>query len=130
MRQEEIEKLRKEADLHSEDDRKKKELVEVKNVADNLVYVAEKSLREWGDKVNEELKKKISEAIENVKKTKEASEDVANIKQASQELSQILQEVGKQMYEKQQPGPAGQSEAGQPEGTDSEKPENGGQPKA
>ncbi|MFN7088253.1 MAG: molecular chaperone DnaK [Candidatus Paceibacteria bacterium] len=99
LSRDEIERLRREAEVHAEEDRKKRELAEAKNVAENLMYQAEKSLRDWGEKIPDDLKTRLEEKIKKVKEVKEGS-DVAVIQQASQELAMSLQEIGKQMYGK------------------------------
>ena len=100
----EIEKMRKEAEAHAEDDRKHKELVEVRNYADNSVYAAEKALREYGDKVDPALKSQIEEKVTTVKGIM-ASEDPEAIKRETEDLGQLIQKIGAGMY--QQPGDAG-----------------------
>jgi len=97
----EIEKMKKEAEIHAEEDRKKKELIDARNLADTLVYTTEKTLREYGDKVNTESKKNIEEKIEALKKVKD-SDNLDEIKKASEELSQAIQKVGTELYKAQQ----------------------------
>ena len=99
--QEEIERMKKEAESHAEDDKKKKELIDARNLADTLVYTTEKTLREFGDKVNANDKKNIEEKIEALKKVKD-SDDIETIKKASEELSQAVQKVGTELYKAQQ----------------------------
>ncbi len=99
--EEEIEKMKKEADAHAEDDKRKKELIDARNLADTLVYTTEKTLREFGDKVNADDKKNIEEKIEALKKVKD-SDNIEEIKKASEELSQAIQKVGTELYKAQQ----------------------------
>jgi len=94
---EEIERMKKEAERYAEEDRKKRELAETKNQADNLIYVAEKTLRESGQNVSEAVKKEVEEKIENLKKVKEG-DNIEEIKAKIQELSQALQKIGLEMY--------------------------------
>lgn len=101
LSEEEVEKMKKDAEAHSEDDKKKKEKIEVKNNADTLVYSSEKTLKDAGDKVDAKIKKTIEEKIENLKKVKDG-EDLEAIKKASEELSQEIQKVGQQMYQQAQ----------------------------
>jgi len=96
-----VEKMKKEAEIYAEEDKKKKETVEVKNTADNLVYLSEKTLREAGDKVSDEIKKEIEEKIEALKKVKEGN-DFEEIKKKSEELSLAIQKVGQAMYQEPQ----------------------------
>ena len=95
---EEAEKMAKEAEAHAEEDAKKKELIEARNIADSLVYTAEKSVKDAGDKINEDLKKEVEEKV---KASKEAiaGEDLEKIKKATDELGQTLQKIGPAMTE-------------------------------
>jgi molecular chaperone DnaK len=97
LSKEEIEKMKREAELHMEEDKRKRELVETKNLADSLVYTTEKTLREVGDKISSETKKEIEEKINELKKVKE-SDNIEEIKQKTAQLSQIIQKVGAEMY--------------------------------
>jgi molecular chaperone DnaK len=97
LSKEDVEKMKKEAELHAEEDLKKRELIEARNLADNLIYTSEKALREAGDKVSAEIKKEIEEKIEALKKVKD-SDNIEDIKNKTQELSQIIQKVGAEMY--------------------------------
>ncbi|MFH2013907.1 MAG: molecular chaperone DnaK [Patescibacteria group bacterium] len=99
--EEEIEKMKKDAELHEQEDKKKKELIDTKNTADTLVFSTEKTLKEFGDKVKEDDKKEIQEKVENLKKVKDI-DDVEEIKKASDELSQAIQKVGTELYKAQQ----------------------------
>ncbi len=101
LSKDDIEKMKKDAEAHAEEDRKKKELAEAKNGADALVYTAEKSLREAGDKVPADTKKTIEEKIEALKKSKEG-DDAGVIKNAMDELSKNLQQIGELLYKQQQ----------------------------
>jgi len=112
LSKEEIERMKKEAELHAEEDKNKRDLSEAKNLADNLIYTTEKTLKEAGDKVSSETKKEIEEKIEALKKIKE-SDNIEDIKTKTQDLSLAIQKVGAEMYQK----------------TGEKKPE-GGEPKA
>jgi molecular chaperone DnaK len=103
----EIERIKKEAAEHAEEDRRKKELIEAKNQGEQLVYLTEKTLREAGDKVKDEAAKPVKEKIEAVKKALEGS-DLAAIKQATDELSQAAQQLGAAMHQAAQQQPAAQ----------------------
>ncbi len=98
---EEVEKMKKEAELHSVKDQRKKELIEVKNLADNLIYTCEKTLRDAGDKISPDSKKGIEEKIEALKKVKD-SDNIEEIKNKTSELSQAIQKVGSELYKKTQ----------------------------
>ena len=104
---EEVEQMRKAAEMHEEEDRKRKDLIEIKNTADTLVYTVEKTLRDAGDKIAEDLKKDITEKLDTLKKAKE-SDSVEEIKRSTEELSQAIQKAGAAMYKDQNP-PAGQA---------------------
>ena len=97
LSKEEIEKLKTEAGQHAEADRRKKELAEARNLADNLIYGAEKALRETGDKISEDLKQSLQEKINQLKSVKEG-DDLEVIRNKTEELSQELQKIGSQMY--------------------------------
>lgn len=97
LSKEEIEKMKKEAELHMEEDKRKRELAEAKNNAENLIYLAEKTLRESGDKVSLETKKEIEEKISELKKSKE-SDNIEEINSKIQSLSQAIQKIGMEMY--------------------------------
>jgi len=97
LSKEEVERLRKESEVHATEDRIKKEKIEVQNMADSLIYVAEKSLRDYGNKLNASLRSEIESKIELLKKAKEA-DDVDSIKRATQDLSLALQKIGSEVY--------------------------------
>ncbi|MDD5110116.1 MAG: molecular chaperone DnaK [Patescibacteria group bacterium] len=106
LSKDEVEKMKKEADLHAEEDKKKRELIEARNMAEGLVYATEKALRESGDKVSADEKKKIEAALEDLKKAKD-KDDVADIKAKSQALAAAAQKIGEAVYKaQQQAGPA------------------------
>ncbi|MCK5491421.1 MAG: molecular chaperone DnaK, partial [Candidatus Pacebacteria bacterium] len=94
---EEIENMTKDAEVHAEEDQKKKEQIEIKNNADTLIYSTEKLLRESGDKIKEDDKKLIEEKVEALKKVKDG-DDVEAIKKASEDLSVEAQKIGTAMY--------------------------------
>jgi molecular chaperone DnaK len=100
LSKEEVEKLQKDAELHAEEDKKKRELIDARNLADSLIYTCEKTLKDLGDKVKSEDKKEIEEKIEALKKIKD-SDNIEEIKKATQELSAAIQKVGAQMYQDQ-----------------------------
>jgi len=103
LSQEEIERMRKEAEAHAAEDKKKRDLIEARNLADNVAYGAEKALAEFGDKLSDELKAEIRAAIDEARKVKE-SEDVDAIRKAVDRLNQVVQKIGASVY--QQTGPA------------------------
>lgn len=112
LKEEDIEKAIKEAEAHAEEDKKRKEYVETKNNADNMVYSLEKMLKENGDKLSEEDKKKLEEAIEKAKKEFEST-DTEVIKKALDELTNVSNEVFTKMYQNANPnGAKGTGNAG------------------
>jgi len=99
LSKEEIEKMTKEAESHAEEDRKKKEQIEVRNTADNLVYTAEKTLKDAGDKVKIEDREKVEAEMKNVKDVLAKPEATKEeIDEATKKLSEELQKVGAAMY--------------------------------
>jgi len=94
---EEIEQMVKDAELHADDDKKKRELIEVKNQADSLVYSTEKSLKDNADKVDDETKAAIESALEELKKVMEG-DDVEAINAAVEALSQASHKLAEAMY--------------------------------
>ncbi len=96
LSKDEIEKMQKDAEVHAADDLKKKDVVEAKNIAEQLIYTAEKSLRDAGDKVPTELRASIENKITDAKKAKEG-EDMEQIKKITTELSTELSKIGELM---------------------------------
>ncbi|MBW1691212.1 MAG: molecular chaperone DnaK [Deltaproteobacteria bacterium] len=97
LSEEEIEKLVKDAELHAEEDRKKRELIDARNAADSQVYSIEKSMKEAGDKIDAGTKTEIENAISNLKKAMEG-EDAAEIKRLSDELTQVSHKIAEVLY--------------------------------
>jgi molecular chaperone DnaK len=108
LSKDEIERMKKEAEAHGEEDKKKKEEIEVKNGAEALVYTAEKALREAGDKIPAADKKEIEDKIEALKKVKDGN-DIPAIKKAVDEVNVVIQKIGQAMYQQQQSAGAQQS---------------------
>ncbi|RPJ20227.1 MAG: molecular chaperone DnaK, partial [Chloroflexi bacterium] len=105
----EVEKMRKDAESHAEEDRQRKELIEARNNADNTVYAAEKALREFGEKVPAETRSEVEAKVAEVKKVAQG-EEVAAIKSATEALGQVVQKIGAAVY--QQPNASGDGAAG------------------
>jgi molecular chaperone DnaK len=95
---EEIERMMKDAEAHAEEDRKRKELVEARNNADQLVYSVEKTLKDLGDKVDQSEIDKANAAKDKVKKALEG-DNLEEIKAASEELTQVVQQLSVKLYE-------------------------------
>ncbi|MBW2569263.1 MAG: molecular chaperone DnaK [Deltaproteobacteria bacterium] len=103
LSKEDIENLVKDAELHAEDDKKKKELVEARNAADALMYSTEKSIKDLGDKVDDPTKSQIEEITKRLKKAIEG-EDVEEIKRVSDELTQSSHKLAEVMYQQASQG--------------------------
>jgi len=102
LSKEEIEKMKRDAEVHAEEDKQKKELIETRNRADALVYTAEKALRDADDKVGQGIKDEINQKIEALKKIKD-SDNLADIRSAEAALSQTIQKIGEAMYKNNPP---------------------------
>ena len=124
LSKDEIEKLKREAAEHAAEDAQKKDLIETKNQAESTIYISEKSLREAGDKVPEDVKKGVAEKIDALKKAKEG-DNLEEIKSALANLSAEIQKIGQTMYNQnakpgEGPQASGQSENPNPEPSQSE----------
>jgi molecular chaperone DnaK len=97
LSKDEVERLKREAAEHAAEDSAKRDLAETRNQAEAAIYLAEKTLREAGDKVGEELKSAVNVKIENLKKVKDGN-DLEAIKSALAELSAEIQKIGQMMY--------------------------------
>jgi len=97
LSEEEIQRLVKDAELHAEEDKKKRELVDARNMADSLIYSTEKSVKEVGDKLDGGIKANIDQAISNLKKAAEG-DDAAEIKRLTEELTQASHKLAETMY--------------------------------
>jgi molecular chaperone DnaK len=97
LSEEEIDRLVKDAELHAEEDKKKRELVDARNAADSLIYATEKSIQEAGDKLDAGTKGQIETSIANLKKAMEG-EDTAEIKRLSEELTQASHKLAEVLY--------------------------------
>lgn len=104
---EDIEKMKADAEAHAGEDEKRKEFVEARNLAEQLVYTAEKALKDNGDKVSDEIKTEVNEKVAALK-TAATGEDLDAIKKASEELSTSLSKIGEAMM-KDQPAPEGEA---------------------
>ena len=113
LSKDEIEKMVNEAEKHAHEDKERKEQVDAKNMANSLCYTAERSLKDAGDKVPEDLKKEVEEKVKAVRDVLESATKT-ELDQKTQELSTSMQKIGQYMYS--------QPEGGQPETN----PENGG----
>jgi len=113
LSKDEVEKMTRDAEAHAADDTKKKEEIEARNTADNLIYQAEKVMREHGDKVPADLKQQIEGKIAAVRSAMQG-QDTAYIRRTVQDLTETMQKIGASVYQ-QQPGappPGGQAPPG------------------
>ena len=94
---EDIEKMKKDAEAHAEDDKKKKELIEARNMADTLSYTTEKALKDAGDKITDDEKKPVQEALDELNKVKNG-DSLEDIKKATEKLSTVAQAIGEKLY--------------------------------
>jgi len=121
LSKEEVEQMQREAEMHSAEDAKHREEVEIRNTADSLAYTADKTLRENKDKIPEDLNKEVEEKVAAVRSVIQGA-DIEAIKLASQELSDAMQKVGQAVYQQQpppdsEPPPQGGDDEGTDEGT-------------
>jgi len=107
----EVERMRKEAEAHAEEDRRRKELIEARNTADNAVYTAEKALRDLGDKVPTEVKTKVEEQVSKVRNVMN-TDNTQEIKRETEALFQVIQQIGAAAYQSSGPQ-AGAPSAGE-----------------
>ncbi len=123
LSKEDVEKMKRDAEAHAEEDRKQRELIDTRNQAESAVYQTRKQLEEHGDKVSSEIRGKIESAVGDAE-TAMKSDDAAAIKRQLDALQKVAMELGKAIYEKTgQPGsagaaPAGNAGAGNPGGKD------------
>lgn len=97
LSKDEIERMKKDAELHAEEDKNKKALIEARNMADTLSYTTEKAMKDAGDKVTADEKKPVEEAITELNKVKNG-DDLDAIKKATETLSQAAQKIGEKLY--------------------------------
>lgn len=113
LSKEEVEKMTKEAEAHAKEDQEKKEKVEVRNTADSLIFTAEKSLKDAGDKVSEDVKKEVEEKVSDLKGILDTGSK-EDIEEKSKALSDSLQKVGEAMSQQQgQDGEAASAQEGE-----------------
>ncbi len=140
LSKEDIEKMQKDAEAHASEDEKKKELIDAKNLAEQLVYTSEKAIQDAGDKIPEDVKKSVNEKIDALKKEKETG-TLESIKSATEALSAEIQKIGQYMNQADAQGQTGTEQADATSGaeagpdikdaevTEEKKPEEGEEPK-
>jgi molecular chaperone DnaK len=114
LTEQEIQRMIKEAEQYAEQDRRKKELAEARNQADAVIYTAEKSLREFGDRIPYDLKSRIEAKINEVRSAMQGTE-IHTIRRLTQELGELIQQIGASMYGQ---GPGGTTPPGDQGGGD------------
>jgi molecular chaperone DnaK len=112
LSKEEVERMRRDAELHAAEDTKRREEAETRNTADTLAYTAEKTLRDYKDKIPSNLNQEIEEKVKAVRSALQGTDTTA-IRRAMQELNESMQKVGSAVYG-QQPPAGGQPPGGQP----------------
>jgi molecular chaperone DnaK len=122
LSEQEVEKMTKEAEAHAEEDKKKREVIDLKNQADQLVYSTERTLKEHGDKVSAETRGNIENAVNNLKEAVKG-EDADAIKKTIENLGTASQELGKVLYEEAAKKRAASAQGGQAEQTPPPPPE-------
>jgi molecular chaperone DnaK len=100
LKEEDIKRMQQEAEIHAEEDKKKKELIESRNMAQSLIYTAEKAIKDAGDKISDDVKNSVQTEIENVQKVM-TGEDKDAIEKASETLSNAMQKIGEEMSKHQ-----------------------------
>lgn len=115
LSKEEIERMKKEAETHAEEDKKKREVIDLKNQAESLIFTTEKTLKDAGDKVDATTRKDIMDKVEDLKKVKDG-DDKDLIKKNYDTLSEAIQKVGQAMYQQAGAPGAEQGAAGAGEG--------------
>jgi len=106
LSKDEVEKMRREAESHAADDTRKKEEVETKNIAEATVYSAEKTIREYSDKIPADLKSEVEGKIAATRSALQGA-DISYIKSSLQELNDSMQKIGSAVYQKSSPPPGG-----------------------
>jgi molecular chaperone DnaK len=114
LSKEEVEKMKKDAEIHAAEDKKKQEVIEIKNTADALVYTCEKTLKDAGDKIKAEDKKQVEDKISSLKDAQK-SDNIEEIKSKTKDLSETIQKIGAELYKQVKP---------------EDKPKDGEEPKA
>ncbi|HLB60676.1 MAG TPA: molecular chaperone DnaK [Patescibacteria group bacterium] len=123
LSEDEIERMKKEAQEHEEEDRQKKETVESRNIADNMVFEAEKMLSEQKDKIKEEDKKALEEKVKTLKDLLAKGDTTKEqLEQANKELMESMQRIGQQFYQQ-----GGQQETGEKEQKEEKKDQKNGE---
>lgn len=121
LSKDEIENMRKEAEAHAAEDKKRLDLIDARNTADNAIYGAGKVLEEHGEKIADDLKSEVNAAVEEIRKVKD-SEDETVIRQAVDALNQVVQKIGAAMYQQAEPAAPDAESAQQDPGSAADQP--------
>jgi molecular chaperone DnaK len=113
LNKDEVEKMRKDAEAHADEDRKRKELIEARNTADSAVYTSEKLVRDLGDKIPADMKSQVEDKAGAVRQAM-SSEDAAEIRRTTEELNQVMQQIGAAAYQQSAPETPPSGESGSP----------------
>lgn len=127
LSKDDIEKMKKDAEAHAADDKKKRETIDSKNQLDTLIYSVEKSLKDYGSKIGEAEAKKVKEGVEKAKKAL-SSDNPEELKKAQEELAKTSQKLGEEVYkdaQKKAQAEQAKQQAGQKQGQGQAKPEGG-----
>jgi len=114
LSKEEVEKMKKEAEIHAEEDKKKKEQIDIKNQAEAVTFSTEKLIKDAGDKMKAEDKKDLEDKLEELKKIKD-TDQYDDMKKKMEELSQVAQKIGTSMYQQNQGAQDPSASSGQPD---------------
>ncbi|NLI16818.1 MAG: molecular chaperone DnaK [candidate division Zixibacteria bacterium] len=120
LSKEEIEKMKKDAEIHAADDKKNRELIEAKNKADSIIYSTEKSLKDYGDKLGPDDRSKIEKAIENCREALKG-DDLERINKSAEEVINSSHKLAEELYKKTATESSGSAGAGQEPGPEQPK---------
>jgi molecular chaperone DnaK len=125
LSKEEVEKMKKDAELHAAEDKKKQENIETKNLADAMVYTSEKTLKDNEAKIQADVKKEAETKISALKESQK-SDNIDDIKAKTKELSELMQKIGTELYKQNPQGTSNNKDEPKAEGPDA----GGNEPKA
>ncbi|MEK7557849.1 MAG: molecular chaperone DnaK [Patescibacteria group bacterium] len=122
LSKEEVEKMKKEAELHADEDKKKREQIEIKNQAEAVIFQSEKLIKDSGDKIKDEDKKELEDKVEALKKVKDSDQE-EEIKKKLEELNVIAQKIGAAMYQQASANPTAENPINEQTGDEKKKEE-------
>lgn len=112
LSKEEVERMQKEAEMYASEDKKKRELIDLKNTVDSIVYQTEKTLKEYADKIPADVKTDIEGKVEALKKVKDG-DDAAALRTALDEVNQVVSKIGSALYQQPSTGEAPSAQSGE-----------------